>query len=442
MKRCCAQIMLALCAISSVAQSPIVRAHLEPAKGVMVGQPVHLVVTVLVPNFFTGSIDLPEFELESAIVVLPQDRPQHSTEEIGGETYAGITQTYTIYPQQPGEFHLPRVEIDVPFADDPPETTIAHLSLPSLVFDADVPPEAKGLDYFLPTTSLTMQQKWSSPLTGLRAGDTITRTVVVTAARTQAMLIPPLPLEAPDGIRVYAGQPDVRDQKTARGDFVFGRRTQSGKYFIEKPGDYTLPPVEVKWWNLASNRMVTATLPAVHFTAAANPNYVPELPPEAEPVTAPLPAHVSFWSRYRSWFTRVTPCVLALLAFAWLCRRYLPRALRKLKRWRVERQRSEPAYFRRLQHACRRHDAMQTYTSLLGWLRVAYPGTSLEDFLRQAADPQLNSEVSRLGRSLFCSQTGPAWDGASLSDALHNHRRASSLQARADTLPPLNPALK
>jgi hypothetical protein len=50
----------------------------------------------------------------------------------------------------------------------------------------------------------------------------------------QGMLIPHLPLDAPSGIRVYPGEPAVQDEKTERGDFVYGRRTQSAKYFLSQ----------------------------------------------------------------------------------------------------------------------------------------------------------------------------------------------------------------
>jgi hypothetical protein len=91
--------MVALSSFIAAAQTPVVRARLDPANGILVGQPVRLVISVFVPNYFTGSPDFPDFELENAIVVLPQDRPQNSSEQIGGVTYAGITETYTIYPQ-------------------------------------------------------------------------------------------------------------------------------------------------------------------------------------------------------------------------------------------------------------------------------------------------------------------------------------------------------
>src|SRR5215475_2127143 len=171
--------------ILAFAQSPVIQAHLQPTSHILVGQPVRLVVTVYVPNYFTGTPDFPEFEIENAVVVLPQDRPENTNTQIGGATYAGISVTYTIYPQQPGDFHLPKAQIAVPYAIAPPKSTTAQVALPSLSFHADIPAAARDLDYFLPTTNLTMNQHWSSPLKNLRVGDSIERTITVTASHLQ-----------------------------------------------------------------------------------------------------------------------------------------------------------------------------------------------------------------------------------------------------------------
>src|SRR5437899_1809808 len=87
-------VFVALVAATAVGQSPVVRAHLEPSHGILVGQPIRLVVSVYVPNYFTGTPEFPEFEIENAIVVLPQDRPENSNTQIAGTSYAGITETY------------------------------------------------------------------------------------------------------------------------------------------------------------------------------------------------------------------------------------------------------------------------------------------------------------------------------------------------------------
>lgn len=419
-------LLLGLLPLVAQAQSPYVRARIEPDKGTLVGQPVRLVVSVFVPNYFTGSPAFPEFELENAIVVLPQDRPQNSNEQLRGITYAGITQTYTIYPQQPGDFRLPSAEVTVSYAGAPPKSTIAHLALPALSFHAEIPAAARELDYFLPTTRLAIEQKWSAPLKKLRAGDTVERTITVTAAKMQAMLIPPLPLDVPDGIRVYSEEPSVQDQKTDRGDFVFGRRTQAAKYFIQKAGDYTLPAVELKWWNLATSRLVTTTLPAVHFTAVANPSYVAELPPEPGPVATPQPKHVSLWTRYKFWIRVVAPCCVAGLIVVWLAWRYFPRIFRRTQTWRLEREHSEAAYFRRLQHACRRDQPMEAYQSFLKWLRIAFPGDTVDDFLGRSSDSGLSAETERLGTTLFATGNGKQWDGREMARLLKEHQRTKA----------------
>jgi BatD DUF11 like domain len=426
---------------AAVAQQPVVRARLQPTQGIMVGQPVRLTVSVLVPNYFTGSPDFPEFEIENAIVVLPQDRPQNINQKIGGVAYAGITETYTIYPQQPGTFQLPPAQIAVSYASAPPKSTNAHVALPQLRFQADIPAEAKDLSYFLPTTRLTMQQKWSRPLTHVQTGDSIERTITVTATKMQGMVIPPLPFDAPAGIRVYPDEPAVQDQKSDHGEFLFGRRTQSAKYFIEKEGDYQLPAIELKWWNLSTRRIVIATLPAVHFTAVANPDFSAELPPPAEtaPVQAPRP--LPFWRRYRFWIRVVLPLVLACLLVLLLAWKYVPRLWQNVRTWQKRRNSSEAACFRRFISACRRNDARTSYHLLLRWLAVSLPGLSVQEFLSRTADPDLSSQLEFLGAALYSPDTRKGqWRGDMLAAAMTRHRKTQqqSVQNRS-VLAQLNP---
>ncbi len=440
MKRAAAAALVFLIPFFAVAQAPFIRAHLEPATGVLVDQPVRLVVSIYVPNYFTGSPDFPEFEMENAIVVLPQDRPENSNTEVNGVRYAGITETYVLYPQQAGEFHLPPAQVTVPYAAAPPKTTTASVRFPALSFRAEVPAAARDLDYFLPTTSLTVQQRWSSPLQGVRAGDSIERTITVTATKMQAMLIPPLPMDPPDGIRLYPEEPVVQDQKTSRGDFVYGRRIQAAKYFIQREGDYTLPPIELKWWNLSTHRLVTATLPAVHFTAAANPDSVAELPPEAEPAPVAPMQHVSWWRRYRHRVLVAAPLCFAGLFMGWLVWHLFPKAVRDVRRWREERRQSEAAYFRRLQRACAQNDATRSYALLLKWSSIAYPGMSLQEVSMRTGSSALMTEINDLGAALFAVDTREQWNGRDLASHVRElrgmHRKE---RTETKTLSELNP---
>lgn len=442
MKRAVLVLVLVLAfALAVQGQAPVVHARLEPTTGITVGQPVRLVVEVLVPNYFTGSPDFPEFEIENAIVVLPQERAQNANERINGLTYAGIIQTYTLYPQQPGDFQVPPAQIGVTYASKPPKSTTARVSIAALRFHADLPAAAQGLDYFLPTTQLTMQQKWSGPLDKVRVGDTITRTITVSASKMQAMLIPPLPAQAPDGIRVYPGQPIVQDMKTNRGDFVAGRRTESAKYLIQKEGDYTLPAIELKWWNLSTKRLQTAILPTVHFVASRNPGVVTELPPEAESVVVAPPEPVSFWKRYKAQVELGIPMALGILLLLWLALRYISRIVGGARAWRERVKRSEPQYFRNLMQACRRNSPSDAYSRLLEWLRLWRPGIRLQEFVAESQDPELAAQIDGLGCAIYSPGTKTSvWTGAGLALALKRVRaKKSGADAVRSSLPLMNP---
>ncbi len=427
-------VLLAVLALSAAAaaQTPVIRAHLEPAGTVTVGEPVKLVVTVLVPNYFTGSPDLPEFELENAIVVLPQETPQNSSERVNGLTYAAITEVYTLYPQQQGTFALPPAQVSVSYANAPPKSMVAHLALPPLTFHAEVPAAARGLDYFLPTTRLTIAQKWTPAPKGLRVGDTVERTITVTAAKMQAMLIPPMPFAAPDGIRIYEEEPVVKDTKSNRNEFLFGERTQSAKYLMQKEGSYTLPAIELKWWNLSTRRLMTAVLPAVSFEVAANPNAASELAPElpqAVPVQQPK---VSFWAEYKRQLWMGAAGLLVGVVLLWLAWRFLPLLYRSFQRWRTRRRELEQTYFRVVVKACKENNPAESYAALLRWMSKRCPGKSLDEVYSSSSDSALGDEINReikreinrLGGILFAAaDASAAWNGKRLAELLKAWRK-------------------
>ncbi|MEG9437776.1 BatD family protein [Edaphobacter sp. HDX4] len=440
MKRLVAVLVL-FTALRAFAQAPVIRAHLEPASNIMVGQPVRLVVSVFVPNYFTGSPEFPEFEIENAIVVLPQDRPQNSNTQIGSTTYFGITQTYIIYPQQAGEFPIPPAKISVPYAIAPPKSIIAEAALPPLSFHADVPATARQLPYFLPTTRLTMTEHWSRPLKGLRTGDTVERTITITTSKMQAMLIPPLELEQPDGMRIYSGEPTVRDQKTSRGDFVYGQRIQTAKYFIQKPGNYTLPPIELKWWNLSTRKLEIAVLSETKFTAVVNPDYKAELPPPPEAAfTAPAPRNHP-WPRYRG-RARLVLQIALFIAFLLMLVRLGRQMLPHIVAWLKRRRNSEAACFRALEHAAHANDSHGAYARLLRWSAMTYPGMSLREVANVSSDAALSHEIDSLTASIYSAKGSATWNGPQLAALLQQLRSRSAKHRHADTsshLQSLNP---
>ena len=386
--------------LASASPAPIIRASIASPRPIIVGQAVRINVTVLVPNYFTGQPDFPQFNLDDAIVVLPGETPQNSNETVGGRTYAGISVTYLIYPQRAGSFKLPNVEIPVKYAADPPKSMETRILLPSVTFEAIIPPEAADLDYFLPTTALTVKQKLNKPINGLTVGDTFTRTITIRASKLRAMLIPPTRFEALAGLVVYPKQPAVDDVKTDRGEFVEGRRIDSATYLIRKEGTYTLPEIRIEWWDLSASKIRTALVPPIRFEAAANSNANPAIPPEPDQVT-PQPAARTNSPKLYLHLAEFLGIVLVAGLLGWVCFYFAPRARRRWSQIRQLHENTESAYFHRLKSACQEGVQLQAYVLLLRWLGRFRPGISLAQFLASANDPNLNSEVDFLSASLF-----------------------------------------
>ena len=164
------------------------------------------------------------------------------------------------------------------------------LASPPIQFEARVPAGAEGAKYFLTTNNFHISQSLDRKLEGLKVGDSVTRTVDMTAEDTVGISLPPLKFEAPEGIRLYPGTPKV-SEKAERGK-IEATRTETATYVLEKEGRYTLPEIVIVWWNPQTKKMNKARLPAIELQVQANSGYNTEVfassqEPEEKPVEEP-----------------------------------------------------------------------------------------------------------------------------------------------------------
>src|SRR5262245_46946332 len=357
--------------IAQGAGEPIVRVTLDPKDPVLVGQQVKVKVQVLVPNFFMSGVEIPTIDIPGAIVARPDEGAEHLTETIGGQSYAGIQQSFVITPQRAGDFTLPPAKLTFKYAAVPGQSTDGAVTIPPQKFTAKLPAgvAASGTTPGAPAepvAKVTVTQSLDQDLKTLKVGDTLTRTVSAFAERTQAMMIPPPAFEAPDGVRVYRKDPILTDETKDRIGFVGGRRTDRATYLFEKPGEYTLPAIEIGWFNVKTGKQETARAPEIKVSVAENPNAAPAIAPEPPPTQTAVPSAARRID-WRRWAPGAAGAALAALPLTWLARRYVP----LYRAWRAARRRardeSEPAYFARAERACRAGDPRVAYQALTAW---------------------------------------------------------------------------
>ncbi len=130
------------------------------------------------------------------------------------------------------------------------------------------------------------------------------------------------------------------------------------------------------------------------------------------------------------------------MALGLACVRYVPRLLTSISARRLAYLQSEPAYFRKLEAACRTNDRVVVYRALCAWARAA--GVEpVSAFARRSGRPALEAEIERLSGDLFSGRAmSPDWNAGSLLFELANLRKASlapQKQAIKAILPELNP---
>lgn len=172
---------------------------------------------------------------------------------------------YLITPSKTGEYTIPGVVLSASLASRgmrgiPVETISDALTLTVLPQPSDYPADKD----WLPLKNLTISETWSpEPLT-FRAGEPVTRTITMQAESFDAITLDDLDIPTPPGFKVYPGE-TVATQ-TPTGEHITNTVDYTFLLLPEQAGDYTLPAIELPWFDVNSGETKLATLPAQAIT--------------------------------------------------------------------------------------------------------------------------------------------------------------------------------
>lgn len=430
MMRCCLAILLFLVAVTGLkAAEPLLRVEILTQPPIVPGQQVQIQVDVLVPNFFLSPPKFPLFDLPNAVVTLPDERAVNLTETINGESYAGVRRNYVVTPQTAGDFTLPPAAIPFTFAAVPGQPgTQGSVTLPPRTFTVAGAPAGGGAA----AQKVTITQDLDRDPKTLKAGDTLVRTITVTAEGMQAMMIPVPDFTAPEGVSLYPHDPVLTDTLDQAQGTIGGTRVDRVTYGFETAGSYKLPAIEIGWYDPKTQKNEVAQAPEIAVTVAAAAGFTPAIkPPEIVEPEPREPVNVRL-------LAGVAAGLVGLVFLGWL----MARLWRAIHAWREARrlryEQSEAYAFRQFAATCRAGDGRAVYAALQSWAgrtKVA----PLRDWL--AMDEAL-ADYERLEASLFAGVSG-SFDAEKLLAGITTARRrwldrqtAVSMPA---ALPPLNP---
>jgi hypothetical protein len=423
--------------------APFARATVAP-RSVTVGQPVTLTLDVFVPTWFPQAPEFPTLDIPDAVVVADPGNI-NLNEQAGGATVYGVRQEYAIYPQRAEAYRIPPIGLSIVYAIDAKPSAPTRVTAAAPAFEATVPEAAKGLDYFVATTSFRLTASTDRKLENLSVGDSFTRTLTMTAVDAFAMMLPPLSFPPLDGMAVYPAQPVTSDAGGERSEPRTGKRVERVTYVLQKAGTFRLPAVEIAWWDTSAKTLRKASVAAVPFTVAPNPNAKDEIPLAPEPLSevGAAAAHGRDW---RTWIATHWPWLLAVFGTLLLLARLLSvRIRRRLAAGASPPQPPEAAFFRRVREAARSRDASALLGATFRWLDRKESGPDaarLDRFAAASGVAGLPELSEALESSLYVSSSsgpGGSFSADRFVAVLDRARRRGSEGVSGPALPPLNP---
>ena len=340
---------------------------------------------------------------------------------IGGKNYQVVEIIYSLFPQASGKLQIPALRV---FAYETSNSRYGGFSnrgnrivrsTDAKTIDVMARPANIDLDNWMPASSISLNQQWSSPLDQLKVGEPLTRTIIITAKGLTGAQIMPLSFSESDDYKIYPDQPQLDDNADASG--VTGIRRESFALVPNRPGEITLPAVTVRWWNSRKQRMQTAKLDPVALQVAAaevskiNPYssalataaQVNRLSQETVPV-APKSLIEELRSSRLLQISLISNLLLAaLLSIVWLRRSSTPAPrtdLSGLNSARLELKQ----LLTNIERAAWKSDLAPLRDSLLAWGRCIFPQQKIKTLAEIASlldDVQLQQQFDLLDQALY-----------------------------------------
>lgn len=388
-------------------------------KEVFQGEKLSFYVKLLSPTWFSGSprFDLPD--IQGGMLYRVQSSPILGSEQVSGQSYTSQLHEFWFFPTKKGEITVPGISVSFSTAVPGGGESLHHQlqTAPFLVSVQSIP-GAEGKTQLISTTRFDVQQSWEPEPADTITGSATTRIVRMRAADMASIFLPELSYPPLEGVAIYRRPPDVNDFNE-RGEAT-AERQESTTYVFEKEGTYTIPDINLTWWNSDAQKMEEITLPGAEVEISPGPPATGGVAKTQQPIGKQETS---------------IPFILAILAGAFIVLAITFRYGFSLIKWIQQKKerytQSEPAFFQAFRIACRTGDIVAAYNHLYFWIRKRSNKRilSIDQFLREHKQPQLDSEIETVEQHLFDVPKGdhPKWLGSNLLTQVTRARKKTTV---------------
>ncbi|MEZ8474125.1 BatD family protein [Vibrio cyclitrophicus] len=354
---------------------------------------------------------------------------------INGQEITVVQQSFHISSQKPGQFKLngPKLTGAVVYSTNNSSTTrLFQLDTPVKTLDVAVKEVPKGYQgEWLPTSNFKLIQQWSdsqgnelgsSNALGddkqkieMEAGDSLTRTITMTASNLTQHQLPKLNITYPKTVRVYEEKPKFGT--TQSGDAVV---VYKQVLIPKESGSISLPDVSQAWFNTDSQSQETSnalglelSVQASERASSSSPTPVMETPTQQASPTIVTVENPGMWPYLTALFAALWLISSAFAFYFWSRRGTVVKPKQKDER------QSDTA--EALIVALKMKDGVKTRTLFEQW-KTENPDLSGETL------ETIEAELAKLNQSLYAEADSPnqSWDPRLAINTIKKPKRLSS----------------
>lgn len=391
-------------------------------------------------------------DVKNAMVVdLGQKQYQTSA---NGKPQIVVENSFAVFPQHSGELIIPSLTYEAVIEDGGSlldrvygrnrsrDNTLQLRTDEKRIQVKGIPAQGDSKTW-QPAVQLSISEKWSGNLDRLKIGEPITRTITITADARTAGLIVPLATTEIEGLTFYPEQAQVKDGKSSNG--VQGSRIETLAIIPNGGGDFTLPAIDVEWWNTKTQTMERASLPAKKLHVIGEPAKA-QAPAAAQPpaplaaVSTDLPTS-SATNKLPVWLLLITG-VLALVATVLAIYMVkLKKTIYQLHQDQADRdnaiQEKERNIWDTLKATAATRDANALRKAVLNWAQFQWPThkvNTLDDIAKLAMNEELAAALKALDEVLYSNHADSEWDAGNLLKLLNEIRKQRKTEKKIPEL--------
>ena len=209
-------------------------------------------------------------QIENALV-RSLGEPTEYVSRLSGDLYRIREYQFSIFPQAEGLLKIPamifqgnkivRYQSRNPLSLLSSQSRRVRIRTEALV--VDVKAAVPSAHTWLPAKNLTLSSDWRPEPSELTVGEPITRVLTIEAEGLDATQLPEFSMPEIEGISWFPN-PAERDNRFD-GIQISSQSKQRFALMPNKEGQYTLPAIEVQWYNIATNKFATARIEALEI---------------------------------------------------------------------------------------------------------------------------------------------------------------------------------